>query len=112
MAKNTGVITNDCAMAGIKPAMLELPYPLIQVRCRNRDYAELLKVDYCGAVSELSAITQYINNQNRMACEKCSFAKMILAIAMAENGGLGVIHKNVSDAFREYQKDALCGNRI
>lgn len=84
MAKNTGVITNDCAMAGIKPAMLELPYPLIQVRCRNRDYAELLKVDYCGAVSELSAITQYINNQNRMACEKCSFAKMILAIAMAE----------------------------
>jgi bacterioferritin len=69
MARNTSPITNDCNMSGIKPAMLDLPYPPIQVKCRNRDYAELLKVDYCGAVSEMSAITQYINNQNRMSCE-------------------------------------------
>ncbi len=84
MGKNGNTITNDCSMAGIKPAMLELPYPPIQVRCRNKSYAELLKVDYCGSVSELSAITQYINNENRMSCEKCSFARTIIGIAMAE----------------------------
>ncbi len=84
MAKNGNPIVNNCAMSGIKPAMLELPYPPIQVRCRNCEYADLLKVDYCGAVSELTAITQYINNENRMCCEKCPFAKTILGIAMAE----------------------------
>ena len=46
--------------------MMDLPYPPIQVREKNRDYADLLSIDYCGMVSELSAITQYINNQNRM----------------------------------------------
>jgi len=84
MARNGNTITNDCNMSGIKPAMLELAYPPIQVKCRNRNYAELLKIDYCGAVSELSAITQYINNENRMSCEKCACAKTILGIAMAE----------------------------
>ena len=67
MARNGTPMTNDCNMSGIKPAMLELPYPPIQVKCRNRNYAELLKIDYCGAVSELSAITQYINNENRLS---------------------------------------------
>lgn len=84
MARNGTPMTNDCNMSGIKPAMLELPYPRIQVTCRNRNYAELLKIDYCGAVSELSAITQYINNENRLSCEKCACAKTILGIAMAE----------------------------
>ncbi len=84
MTKNGNLIANNCAMSGIRPAMLELPYPPIQVKCRNREYADLLKVDYCGAVSELSAITQYINNENRMSCEKCPIAKMVLGIAMAE----------------------------
>ena len=32
----------------------------------------------------MSAITQYINNENRLACEKCPLAKTILGIAMAE----------------------------
>lgn len=64
--------------------MAELPYPPIQVRQKNRNYADLLSVDYCGAVSELSAITQYINNENRLSCEKCSLAKTILGIAVAE----------------------------
>ena len=33
---------------------------------------------------ELSAIAQYINNENRMSCERCPLAKTILGIAMAE----------------------------
>lgn len=77
-------ITNDCNFANVKPAMMDLPYPPIQVMRQNRDYAALLTNDYCGAVSELSAVTQYINNENRMCAEKCPLAKTILGIAMAE----------------------------
>lgn len=75
---------NNCNMSGIRPAMTPLPYPPIQVERRNRDYANLLSVDYCGGVSEMTAITQYINNENRLSCEHCVLAKMILGIAMAE----------------------------
>ena len=72
-----------CNMA-VKPIMVELPYPEIRVREKNQTYANLLSIDYCGATSELSAITQYINNENRLSCEKCPIAKTILGIAMAE----------------------------
>lgn len=75
---------NNCNMSGLRPVMTPLPYPPIQVKCRNQEYANLLSVDYCGAVSELSAITQYINNENRLSCEHCALAKIILGIAMAE----------------------------
>lgn len=84
MEQSATPVTNICNMAGIRPAMMELPYPPVQVREPNRSYADLLSVDYCGAVSEMSAITQYINNENRMSCEKCPIAKTILSIAMAE----------------------------
>lgn len=85
MEKNTRFATvNDCDMSGMRPVMTPLPYPPIQVKCQNRDYADLLSVDYCGAVSELSAITQYINNENRLSCGHCALAKVLLGIAMAE----------------------------
>ncbi len=77
-------VTNHCNFSGIRPYMADLPYPPIQVREKNQAYAGLLCVDYCGAVSELSAITQYINNENRLSCENCAAAKTILGIAMAE----------------------------
>lgn len=32
----------------------------------------------------MSAIIQYINNENPLSCERCSIAKTILDIAMAE----------------------------
>lgn len=77
-------LTNNCSFAGVKPIMADLPYPEIKVRGRNRNYADLLSVDYCGFVSELSAITQYINNENRISFERCSLARTLLGIAMAE----------------------------
>lgn len=77
-------LINSCSFAGVKPIMMELPYPPIQAEERNPDYADLLGVDYCGAVSEMTAVTQYINNENRMTGEECSLAKTILGIAMAE----------------------------
>lgn len=84
MEENQKALINNCSFAGIKPIMVDLPYPALQVSERNRMYADLLSIDYCGTVSELSAITQYINNENRMSLELCSVAKTILGIAMAE----------------------------
>ena len=84
MENRMNPLVNNCSMAGIKPAMLEFPYPPIQVKCRNLSYADLLSVDYCGSVSELSALTQYINNESRLSWKRCRYARMLLEIAMAE----------------------------
>ncbi len=77
-------IVNNCSFAGTKPIMVDLTYPPIQIQGQNTAYANLLSIDYCGAVSELSAITQYINNENRLSCENCPIAKTLLGIGMAE----------------------------
>ena len=77
-------LTSNCSFTGIRPAMADLPYPPLQVKEKNQRYAELLSMDYCGPVSELSAITQYINNENRLFCEACPVARMLLGIAVAE----------------------------
>ncbi|MCI8638149.1 MAG: rubrerythrin family protein [Coprococcus sp.] len=84
MERNEACLTNTCSFAGVKPIMMDLPYPPIQVRRKNPAYANLLSVDYCGPVSELSAITQYINNENRISHERCPMAKTLLGIAVAE----------------------------
>lgn len=84
MEQKMEVLSNTCNFAGVKPIMMDLPYPAIQVKGKNQAYANLLGIDYCGAVSEMTALTQYINNENRLSCEKCSLAKTILGIAMAE----------------------------
>lgn len=77
-------LTQTCSFRDVSPIMMELPYPATKVREKNQSYANILSIDYCGSVSELSAITQYINNENRLACENCPMAKTILGIAMAE----------------------------
>lgn len=84
MKEKENPLVNDCSLVNVKPIMVDLPYPPIMVKEENQVYANLLSVDYCGSVSEMSAITQYINNENRMSCEKCHLAKTILGIAMAE----------------------------
>ncbi len=77
-------LVNTCNFASVKPIMVDLPYPPVQVREKNPAYANLLSTDYCGGVSEMSAITQYINNENRLSSVKCPLTKTILGIAMAE----------------------------
>lgn len=84
MDEKKDVIVNSCSMEGVRPIMADLPYPPIQVMGQNPQYAELLQIDYCGSVSELSAILQYINNENRMSGGHCSLSRTILGIAMAE----------------------------
>ncbi|MGO5053894.1 ferritin family protein [Lachnospiraceae bacterium LCP25S3_G4] len=84
MEEKKGSLVNTCNFETVRPIMMELPYPPIQVREKNLGYANLLGIDYCGAVSEMCAITQYINNEARLSHEKCPIAKTILGIAMAE----------------------------
>ncbi len=84
MEENATQLINNCSFAGIRPIMVDLPYPPIQAEKKNPVYANLLSIDYCGSVSEMSAITQYINNENRISGEKCALAKSLLGIAMAE----------------------------
>lgn len=84
MEEKKNPLTNTCNFINVKPIMMDLPYPSIQVRERNPVYANLLSLDYCGSVSEMSAITQYINNENRLSCERCPIAQTLLGIAMAE----------------------------
>lgn len=75
---------NTCSFVNVKPIMVDLPYPETKVSAGNQSYANLLSNDYCGSVSEMSAITQYINNENRLSCLRCPVAKTLLGIAMAE----------------------------
>ena len=84
MEEKVGLLVNTCSVRDVQPIMMDLPYPPIQVREKNPAYANLLSIDYCGSVSELSAITQYINHENRMSCDRCPATKAVLGIAMAE----------------------------
>lgn len=77
-------MSNTCGFDNVKPIMVDYPYPETKVKVQNQMYANLLSNDYCGTTSEMSAITQYINNENRLSCAKCPIAKSILGIAMAE----------------------------
>lgn len=84
MKEKVTSLVNTCNFAGVTPIIMELPYPPIQVREKNQAYAKLLSTDYCGTVSEFSAIVQYINNENRLSLEMCAIAKTVLGIAIAE----------------------------
>lgn len=84
MEEKMNSLTNTCSFMNVKPIMMDLPYPAIEVSEKNPAYANLLSMDYCGPVSEMSAITQYINNENRLSCEGCALAKTLLGIAIAE----------------------------
>ena len=84
MEKENSPLVNTCSFAGVRPAMADLPYPPIQVCGKNQAYANLLSVDHCGSVSELSAVTQYINSENRLSLRNCPVAKTLLGIAVAE----------------------------
>ena len=78
------ILQSDCGFGGVSPLMLPFPYPPLKVQEQNQFYANLLTVDYCGSVSELTAITQYIQGESCMCCEHCAQARTLIGIAMAE----------------------------
>ena len=84
MEERKKAITGTCNFSGMRPITVDLPYPEIKISEKNKSYANVLTQDYCGSVSEMSAIVQYIYNENRMMVEHCPIAKTVLGIAMAE----------------------------
>ena len=84
MEERSVELINSCNFRDVSPIMAELPYPAVQVQRKNPEYADLLSIDCCGQVSEFSAITQYINHENRLSLKQCAIAKTLLGIAIAE----------------------------
>ncbi|MDE7476650.1 MAG: manganese catalase family protein [Lachnospiraceae bacterium] len=84
MENSTKIIKSSCKLSAAKPAVMDLPYPPVQVREKNPSYANLISVSYCGMISELSAVMQYINNESRMFNAGCMLGNTILGMAMAE----------------------------
>ena len=60
MEENATPLLNTCNSRDVEPIMMSLPYPEVKVREKNLAYANLLSIDYCGSVSEMSAIMQFI----------------------------------------------------
>lgn len=75
---------NNCEFRNVTPLMLPMPYPPLKVEKESRDCANVLSIDYCGAVSEMTAINQYIHDENCLSHRHCRTAQIILGIAMAE----------------------------
>lgn len=77
-------LQNDCNLSGVSPLILPFSYPPVKVQEPNQFYANLLTVDYCGSVSELTAITQYIHGESCLCAAQCPEARTMIGIAMAE----------------------------
>lgn len=68
-----------------------LPYPEIKVSCPNKHYALLLRDDYAGLVSEMTAITQYLYHYfDIKGCNK-EIAKKLESIAIVEMHHLEIL---------------------
>lgn len=96
MGNNNEKLASDCSFSGIKPAVMDLPYPPVQVRERNQDYADIISVSYCGAISEMSAVMQYINNESRMFSKRCAMGRILLGMAMAEMTHMQILAELIS----------------
>ncbi len=77
-------IEEKCSSINVVPAKINIPYPKIQVKSRNEQYAEILSRDFCSSVSELTAVMQYTNHEIRFKQKYCNAANTILSIAKTE----------------------------
>lgn len=75
---------STCEFRNVTPLMLPMPYPPLTVAKQDISCANVLSIDYCGAVSEMTAVTQYINNESCLSQKNCRAAQIIMGIAMAE----------------------------
>lgn len=71
----------------------KLPYPPIVVAKPNKHYAEIIQVNFAGAVSEFSAISQYINHHFRTENQYTEISKTLEHIAIVEMYHLEILGK-------------------
>lgn len=63
---------------------IDLPYPPIKVKGQNPKYANLILLNYSSAVSELSAVTQYVYHQIALKYKYEEVSETIEGIAEVE----------------------------
>jgi len=71
----------------------DLPYPEISCQDKNKSYANLIQVNYAGAISELTAINQYIYHSLAISEKFKDVAHCLKHIAMVEMEHLEILGK-------------------
>lgn len=71
----------------------DLPYPEISCNDKNKSYANLIQVNYAGAISELTAINQYIYHSLAISEKFKDAAHCLKHIAMVEMEHLEILGK-------------------
>jgi len=71
----------------------DLPYPEISCQDKNKSYANLIQVNYAGAISELTAINQYIYHSLAVSEKFKDVAHCLKHIAMVEMEHLEILGK-------------------
>ena len=71
----------------------KLPYPPIVVAKPNKHYAEIIQISFSGAVSEFSAISQYIYHHFRTEDQYPEISKALESIAIVEMYHLEILGK-------------------
>lgn len=74
-----------------KSYKMDLPYPKVEVEKPNDEYAKLIYEDYGGRVSELTAITQYVQQNVLLEKEYEEVSKDLLGIAEVEMHHLKIL---------------------
>ena len=77
-------INEKRSIENINIAKINLPYPKIQVKSQNKKYAKILSTDFCGKISEFTAISQYINHELRLDNKYSNASKTLLSISKIE----------------------------
>lgn len=81
-------ISKDICMEKVN---LDKPYPDITVSAPNSTYGKLLLIDYAGAISELTAVTQYEYGALRLSTAYPKIASVLRCIADVEMHHLNII---------------------
>lgn len=69
----------------------KFPYPPIVVEKPNKHYAQIIQTNFSGAVSEFSAISQYINHHLRTQEQYPEISKKLECISMVEMYHLNIL---------------------
>lgn len=63
---------------------LKESYPEVKVECKNKHYAAILSNDFAGAVSEMTAVSQYVNHHIKIESMNKEIGEALLAIGIVE----------------------------
>lgn len=71
------------------------PYPEIMVQKENKHYAAILSNDFAGAISEMTAVTQYVNHHLKCEMIDDEIGEALIGIGMVEMHHLNMIGETI-----------------